>query len=71
LDKVCHLAPKSFKIESIERISPEASLILTPTLSKASEYLFKSVPSSKVSPRFNPSIRANKVLKAVPTTSAL
>jgi len=50
--------------------SPFASLILTPTDSKAAEYLFKSVPSSKVSPNFNPSKRANNVLKAVPTVSA-
>jgi hypothetical protein len=42
-----------------------------PTFSNASEYLFKSTPSSKVSPNFKPWIRANKVFNALPTTSAL
>ena len=42
-----------------------------PALAKAVEYLFKSVPSSKVSPSVKPSIRAKIVLNEVPTTSAL
>jgi len=68
---VLHTSAVSFKIVSIYFISPLVSLIFTPTLANASEYLFKEVPSSKVSPSFKPSIRANKVLKAVPTTLAL
>ena len=45
--------------------------MFTPTAAKAEAYLFKSVPSSRVSPNCNPSKRANKVLNALPTTSAL
>jgi hypothetical protein len=50
---------------------PEDVRTFTPTFSSASEYLFKLTPSSKVSPKFSPSIRAKMVLNAVPTTSAL
>jgi hypothetical protein len=46
-------------------------MTLTPTLSKASEYLFKVTSSSKVSPRFKDSNLENNVLNAVPTLSAL
>jgi len=37
----------------------------------ALEYLFNSTPSSRVSPNFKPSKRANNVLKPVPTVSSL
>jgi hypothetical protein len=33
---------------------PEVSLILIPTLANAAEYLFKVVPSSRVSPNYKP-----------------
>jgi hypothetical protein len=51
--------------------SPEESLIEIPTLASAVEYLFKSVPSSNVSPSYKPWILENNVLKLLPTTSAL
>jgi hypothetical protein len=52
-------------------ISPLTSLILIPTAFKAAEYLPRVVPSSKVSPSSKSYKRANNVLNAVPTTSAL
>jgi hypothetical protein len=65
------LAAVSSRIVSISFKLPLASLIFTPTVYNASEYLFKSVPSSKVSPNFNPSKRLKIVLKPVPTVSSL
>jgi hypothetical protein len=58
-------------MSSASRIYPVVSSTYTPTLAKASEYLFKLTPSSKVSPNFNPYKRAKIVFKAVPTVSAL
>jgi predicted nucleotidyltransferase len=46
-------------------------LIRTPIVFNALEYLFKVVPSSKVAPKLKPCKRLNKVLKEVPTVSAL
>ena len=56
---------------SIFFILPDASKISTPTVFKALEYLFRFVPSSKVSPKDKPCKREKIVLKPVPTVSAL
>ena len=61
----------SSKISLASLNSPLTSRTFTPTVSNACEYLFKSTPSSNVSPSFKPCNLANKVLNAVPTTSAL
>ena len=68
---VAHFLPISSKMSSIFFISPLESLILIPTLYKASEYFPNVVPSSRVLPNSKSWIRANNVLNAVPTTSAL
>ena len=49
---------------------PVESLICTPAVAKALEYLFKSVPSSKVSPSFNPCNLAKIVLNELPIVAA-
>ena len=54
----------------MSRSSPVESLIEIPTASSALEYLPNVVPSSRVLPSSRSWIRLNKVLNAVPTTSA-